>query len=190
MLNLKRILGCLIILSILILGAVIWRHLDRYEPQQLVELLPEDVELALQDLHYTHNEEGRKLWTLDADKAEYLKESSVAKLEDVRLIYFQTRSFGDVRLRADRGEMDQDSRQLDIWGDIVLTTENQEQFFTDRLHYDDQQRLLSTEEPVRMVSPRLELTGTGMELDIERGYMLVKKAVRVQIQPAKDKKVE
>jgi lipopolysaccharide export system protein LptC len=190
MLNVKRILGILIVVSLVALGVVVSRHLIQPDIEQLVELLPKDIDLALQDLHYTQNEDGQRRWTLDADRAEYLKENSTARLEVVSLVYYETRSFGDVHLKADRGELDQDSRELDVWGDVVLTTDRQEQFFTDRLHYNDQQRRLSTESKIRAVTPRLELTGTGLQVDVDSGYLIVKKNVRALIRPKVDKKAE
>lgn len=190
MLNLKRILGVLIIVSLVALGVVVSRHLIQPDPEQLIELLPKDIDLALQNLHYTQNEDGQRRWTLDADKAEYLKESSTARLEEVRLVYYKTQSFGDVHLKAERGELAQDSRELDVWGNVVLTTERQETFFTDRLHYSDQQRRLSTESNIRVVSPRLELTGTGLQVDVDKGHLIVKDNVRALIRSKTDKKAE
>jgi len=190
MLNLKRILGVLIIVSLVALGVVVSRHLIQSDPEQLIELLPKDIDLALQNLHYTQNEDGQRRWTLDADKAEYLKENSTARLEEVRLVYYKAQSFGDVHLKADRGELAQDSRELDVWGDVVLTTERQEKFFTDRLHYSDQKRRLSTESNIRIVSPRLDLTGTGLQVDIDKGYLVVKSNVRALIRSKTDKKAE
>jgi len=190
MLNLKRILGVLIIVSLVALGVVVSRHLIQSDPEQLIELLPKDIDLALQNLHYTQNEDGQRRWTLDADKAEYLKENSTARLEEVRLVYYKAQSFGDVHLKADRGELAQDSRELDVWGDVVLTTERQEKFFTDRLHYSDQKRRLSTESNIRIVSPRLDLTGTGLQVDVDKGYLVVKSNVRALIRSKTDKKAE
>ena len=190
MLNLKRILGVLIIVSLVALGVVVSRHLIQSDTEQLIELLPKDIDLALQNLHYTQNEDGQRRWTLDADKAEYLKENSTARLEEVRLVYYKTQSFGDVHLKADRGELAQDSRELDVWGDVVLTTERQEKFFTDRLHYSDQKRRLSTESNIRIVSPRLDLTGTGLQVDVDKGYLVVKSNVRALIRSKTDKKAE
>jgi len=190
MLNLKRILGVLIIVSLVALGVVVSRHLIQSDTEQLIELLPKDIDLALQNLHYTQNEDGQRRWTLDADKAEYLKENSTARLEEVRLVYYKAQSFGDVHLKADRGELAQDSRELDVWGDVVLTTERQEKFFTDRLHYSDQKRRLSTESNIRIVSPRLDLTGTGLQVDVDKGYLVVKSNVRALIRSKTDKKAE
>jgi LPS export ABC transporter protein LptC len=183
MFSLKRILGVLILMSIIALGIVVLKHQLQRSPEQLIELLPKDVDLALQDLHYTQNEDGRRSWTLDAEKAEYLKDQSTAYLETVRLVYYQTKSFGDVHLQADQGELYQQAGELDVWGNVVLTSANQQQFFTEQLHYSDEKRQLSTDSDVRIVTPRLQLTGTGMQIDVDRGYLLVKKQVRATILP-------
>lgn len=183
MFNLKQLLALLILLSVVALGVVIWRHLEQQSPEEIVKLLPENIDLALENLHYTQNEDGHQRWTLDADKAEYLKDSSQVKLVSVNLLYYEAGSFGDVMLRSDRGQLEQNSRQIDVWGNVVITTENKEQLFTEYLHYDDQLRRLSNDDPFRLNSNQLELTGSGLQIDIDQGRMLVKRKVKAILYP-------
>ena len=183
MFKLKQLLALLILLSVIALGVVIWRHLEQQSPEEIVKLLPENIDLALENLHYTQNEDGRRRWTLDADKAEYLKDSSQVMLESVSLLYYQAGSFGDVMLKADRGRLDQDSRQIDVWGAVVMTTETKEQLFTEHLHYDDQLHRLSNTDPFRFLSSQLELTGTGLQIDIDQSRLLVKEKVMATLYP-------
>ncbi|MBN1957501.1 MAG: LPS export ABC transporter periplasmic protein LptC [Desulfuromonadales bacterium] len=190
MLSLKRLLGVVIVLSVLVLGAVIWNHLNQQGPEEILNLLPNDVDLALEDLHYTQNEDGQRRWTLDADRAEYLRDSSRAKLDAVSLTYYQAGAFGDVTLRAAHGEFDQTTRQLDVWGDVVVVTERKDRLLTERLHYDDIQRQLSNSVPFRFISPRLELTGTGLQLDIDQGRLLVKTDVNALLVPAQGNSID
>jgi len=168
MLSLKRILGVVILISIFALGVVVFRYQAQKSPEQLIELLPKNVDLALHDLHYTQNEDGQRRWTLDADKAEYLKDNNTANMETVRLVYYQTRSFGDVYLQADQGELNQKTRELDVWGNVVLTSAKQQQVFTEQLHYSDENRQVSTDMDVRIVTPQLQLFGTGMQKRLTR----------------------
>lgn len=181
--GLKRILGVLILLSVVTLVAVLWRNIDRVDPQQLVEALPDGVELALDDLHYTHNEDGQRLWTLDAENAEYLKEGQRVLLQQVKLHYYRNNSFGEVELTADRGVFDQTVNSLDVEGNVIVTAARGEQLFTERLHYDDKARLLTTEEPVRMLSEQMELSGRGMIVDLDQGRMQVLHDVRSVLRP-------
>ncbi|MCW8859133.1 MAG: LPS export ABC transporter periplasmic protein LptC [Deltaproteobacteria bacterium] len=184
MFSLKRLLALSILVSVIILGTVIWRHLEQQSPEEIIKLLPEEIDLALENLHYTQNEEGQRRWTLDADKAEYQRDSSQVKLESVNLLYYQTRAFGDVELTADQGQLDQDTQQIDVWGDVRITTEQGEELMTERLHYDDKLRRLSTAEPVHFKSRQLELTGTGLQVDIDQGRLLVKEHVWTLLHPA------
>lgn len=184
MFNLRCLLALLVLISVIALTTVIYRHLQQRSPEEILNLLPDDIDLALEDLHYTQNEDGRRSWTLDADKAEYQRDSSLAKLEAVKLRFYAAGQFGDINLRADEGQLAQDTRQVDIWGNVILTSGRGDQLFTERLHYDDQARQLSTEEPIRYISPQLELTGTGLQIDIDQGRMVVNTKVWMRLFPA------
>ncbi|MFK5926523.1 MAG: LPS export ABC transporter periplasmic protein LptC [Desulfuromusa sp.] len=188
MFNLRRLLALLILISIVVLTTVIYRHLQQKSPEEILSMLPEDIDLALRDLHYTQNEEGQRRWTLDADKAEYQRDSDLAKLEAVKLLFYDAGDFGKVDLRADQGQLAQKTRQIDVWGNVILKTERGEQLFTERLHYDDQLHQLSTAAPIRFLSPQLELTGTGLQIDIQQGRMLVKNNVWMLLNPTNSEK--
>lgn len=188
MLNLRRFLALLLLISVVALTTVIYRHLQQRSPEEILNTLPENIDLALEDLHYTQNEEGQRRWTLDADKAEYQRDSSLAKLEAVKLMFYEAGQFGDLTLQADHGQLEQETRQVDVWGNVVLTTERGEQLFTRRLHYSDKTRQLSTDDPIRFLSLQLELTGTGLQIDIDQGRMLVKNNVWMLLSPASSEK--
>jgi len=184
MFRLRRLLVLLIVVSIVVLTMVIYQHLQQQKPEEVLNLLPENIDLALQDLHYTQSEEGQKRWTLDASKAEYQRDSRLAKLQAVTLHFYHVETFGTFTLQADQGELAQQQRQVDIWGGVELTAKRGEQLFTERLHYDDQTRQLSTAEPFRFYSSWIELTGTGMQIDIDRGHFLVEENVWMRFSPA------
>ncbi|NOQ51261.1 MAG: LPS export ABC transporter periplasmic protein LptC [Desulfuromonadaceae bacterium] len=184
MLNLRRLLAILILIAVLFLGTVIWRHLRQQRPEDLLNALPKQIDLALEQLHYTQTEEGRRRWTLDADKAEYQRQQGQVSLKTVQLTLFEAGRLGQVRLQADQGLLDQEERQVEVWGNVIIKTERGEQLYTERLHYDDQQRRLYTDEPVRLLSERMELTGIGMQVDLEQEQLLIKKEVWMLLLPA------
>lgn len=183
MFKLRRLLAALILIAVLVVGLVIWRHLQQQTPLQVLEALPKQVDLALDQLHYTQNEDGRRSWTLDAEKAEYQRDSGQAVLDVVRLTLYDAGKAGEVELTADHGLLEQENRQVEVWGKVVVTTANNERLYTERLHYDAQQRQLKTAERVKLVSPQMELTGTGMQIDVDRGYLLLEKDVWMLLLP-------
>jgi len=188
MLNLRRILALLILVSIIALTVVIYRYVQQQDPKEILNVLPEDIDLALNDLHYTQNEEGQRRWTLDADKAEYQRGSSLAKLDAVKLLFYSTEEYGNINLRANQGELMQETRQVDVWGNVILKTERGEQLLTERLHYDDLNHQLTTDDPIKFLSSQLELTGTGLQIDIDLGRMRVKKNVWMKLYPTDSEK--
>ena len=186
--NLRHILALLIVVSTIVLTAAIYRNLQQQDPKEILDMLPENIDLALADLHYTQNEEGQRLWTLDADKAEYQRDSSLAKLDAVRLLFYSTEEYGDIHLQADQGQLMQETRLIDVWGNVILKTERGEQLYTERLHYDDLNRQLSTDEPIKFLSSQLEMTGIGLQIDIGLGRMLVKDNVWMKLYPEDSEK--
>ena len=184
MFSFRRLLALLILISVIALTTVIYRHLQQQSPEELLSMLPKDIDLALEDLHYTQSEDGQRRWTLDADKAEYQADNSLAKLDTVKLLFYDTGQFGNLTLQADQGQLAQETAQVDVWGDVIVTTGRGDQLFTERLHYDDKIRQLSTADPIRFLSSQLELTGIGLQIDIDQGRMLVKDNVWMLLYPA------
>ena len=184
MVNFRRFLAVVILLSVAALAVVIYRHVEQQSPEELLTMLPENVDLSLDDLHYTQNEDGRRIWTLDADKAEYLRDTDLAKLESVKVLFYKQGEFGDIALIADRGELQQQTRQIYLRGNVVVTTGRGDRLLTDTLHYDDQNRRLTTEDPVEMISEQAKVTGIGLRIDVDKGRMVVKKNVHAFLYPA------
>lgn len=180
----RRVLALVIVLAVVSLTVVIWRHLANQSPEELIEALPENVDLALTDLHYTHNEEGRQRWVLDAENAAYQKQSSRLDLDNIDLRFFDAGQFGEVSLRAQEGSFDQAANEINLWDEVVLETSRGDKLTTERLRYEEATGLLSSNDPFRYSAPGLDLSGAGFRLDVERGYLLVEKNVQAILMPA------
>ncbi|MBD1401641.1 LPS export ABC transporter periplasmic protein LptC [Pelovirga terrestris] len=183
MLTVRRILALLILLAVILLGLVVWRHLQQAPLQEVLEALSPEIDLALDHLNYTETQDGRKRWTLVADRAEYLRAGNLVRLTPVQLTFYEAGAFGDLGLTADHGELQEDTRQVDVWGGVVIVGEGGERLQTETLRYQDQQRLLSTAAPIHYQAPRMELTGVGLVIDLQKNTMLVKKDVRMLLLP-------
>ena len=187
MFNLRRVLAILILLSVLVLGLFIWRHLQQQSPVEILEALPEQVDLALDKLHYTQNEEGRRSWTLDAEKAEYRRDNNQAVLDKVHLTLFDDGEFGEVTLSAEHGLLEQETRQVEIWGQVIVATARGERLLTERIYYDGREKLLKSDDAVRLVNSRMELKGTGLQVDLVRGTLRLEKDVWMLLLPEERK---
>lgn len=181
--KLKHWLGLAILVAVGTLSVVLWRYQRQKSPAELVEMLPQGVDLALQQLHYTQNENGRPSWTLDAESAAYQRDSSLVDLTAVEMHYFEAGQFGDVDLRADHGRLDQQQQQIELWGQVEVVTDQDQRLLTERLHYDDSLGLLRTAEPFRYRSPQLDMTGIGLRVFLDEGRLQVASQVRTTIHP-------
>ncbi len=188
MLSLRRWLALLIFISVIALAVVVRQAFQQQRPEEILAALPKQIDLSLEQLHYTQNENGQRSWTLDADKAEYQRDENQALLDKVRLQFYQTGEAGNIQLEAEHGTLHQETRQIEVWGRVVVKTARGEQLFTERLQYDDQRRQLTTDEPVRILAPQLELTGTGLQVDLDSGHLEVKDDVWMLLLPAERKK--
>lgn len=187
MFKLRRLLAALILIAVATLVVLVWRHLQQLSPREVLKALPEQVDLALDQLHYTQNEDGRRSWTLDADKAEYRRDDGVAELDAVTLVVYQAGRFGELRLTAEKGRLHQQSQLVEIWRNVEVVSARGEHLYTERLEYDGLQRLVRTAEPVRLVSPSMELTGTGMRAELDSGRLQLSKNVRLWLAPQERK---
>lgn len=187
--NLRNLLALVILLSVAALAATLVLNLpDQKDAEDLLDALPKQVDLALEKVHYTQTEGGRRRWTLDADSAAYQREAGLANLKNVQMVFFDAGRFSEVRMTAKEGTFDQQQERVEIWGNVEIVTDSGEHFYTDRLRYDQASQLVSSDDPVRLVSPRLELSGTGLLLDIQVGQMTVLRDVRARIMEATDER--
>lgn len=174
----QRLVGIAILLLLLILGGMLW--LNGIEDELLpdiVEKLPENVDLGLDRVHYSQNENGRESWVLDADRAAYQRKEEELALTGVVLTFFDAGSFGDVNLHASTGILRQQQKLIDLQGDVRILTATGEEFQTQTLRYDYARRLATTDDPIRMQASQLAVTGRGMTLDLVQGTLRVRENV-------------
>lgn len=168
----KTFLGVAILVAVTSLGWFLWHNnsAEVFLPE-LIENLPQNVDLGLDRVHYSHNENGKKSWSLDAAKAAYQREAEELALTDVDLIFYDAGYFGKLHLTADTGFLRQKQEIIDIRGHVIIRAETGEEFQSDSLRYDFSRRIITTRDPVYMQGKQLELRGVGMRLDVTRGTM-------------------
>ena len=187
MLKVKHFLALFIIVAVISLSVVIGRHVLEQPLPESVESLPDNVDVALTNLHYSHNENGVRQWVLDADEAEYQRQAGVASLGNIKLKFFNTSSFSEIVLTAGQGTFDQNRNVIDVWDHVLVTTDRNDQLTLESLSYDQGIRQLQSAGPVTYRSPRLLLSGQGLQLDIDDGFLQIMDQVRATLLPTSDR---
>ncbi len=170
----QRMVGVALLLVMIILGGMLLsNHFEDALLPGIIEKLPENVDLGLDRVHYSQNEDGIESWVLDADRAAYQRKEEELALTGVELTFFNAGSFGDVQLNAANGILRQQQKQIDLQGDVRIVTTSGDRYQSETLHYDYARRLATTDDPIRMQGRQLTLTGTGMTLDLAQGKLQV-----------------
>lgn len=179
----QTLLVVAILLVLTVLGGMLWynRTIDELLPG-IIESLPENVDLGLDSVHYSQNEDGKRSWVLDADRAAYQRKEEELSLTAVEMTFFDAGTFGELKLNADTGLLRQKLNLIDLQGNVRIETETGERFQTESLQYDFVNQLATTDKQIHMRGRQLELTGNGMILDLSQGKMRVLNNVRALLE--------
>lgn len=183
-LNTRNIIGFAILLVASALVALVARNITGVSPRGIVESLPPNVDLALKEINYTETHEGKRRWTLVADSAAHNIGAGMTRIENIHMVFYDIEGVGDLTLTAHNGELNSESREISVNGDVVVHSPKGYALYTDWLHYREADRMASTDAPVRLVSDTMEVTGTGMRLDVQNYSVVLLKEVKARLASA------
>jgi LPS export ABC transporter protein LptC len=167
-LNIRNTLALLIIVGASALIVTVLRNQERLSPGALLETVAPEADLALQRIHYTETRDGIRRWTLEADSAKHDVGAGVTRIENIRVAFHPENGEGvDMTMTARQGTVRIEQGELSVQGDVVVHSPDGYAVETESLQYREAERQISTRDPVRLISEGMEMTGTGMILDIQ-----------------------
>jgi LPS export ABC transporter protein LptC len=167
-LNIRNILALLIIIGVSALIVTVLRNQERLSPGALLETVAPEADLALQRIHYTETRDGIRRWTLEADSAKHDVGAGVTRIENIRVAFHPENGQGaDMTMTARQGTVRIEQGELSVQGDVVVHSPDGYAVETESLQYREAERQISTRDPVRLISEGMEMTGTGMILNIQ-----------------------
>jgi LPS export ABC transporter protein LptC len=173
-LNLRNFLALLIVVGAAALILAVIRNHDRLSPGAIIETVKPEADLALRRIHYTETRDGVRRWTLDADSALHDMSEGVTHIENVRVAFHPENNGADTTLTARKGTVMIEKGELLVEGDVVVISPDGYTVETESLEYREAERQISTRDPVRLFSEEMEMTGTGMVLNIhEQTFILL-----------------
>jgi len=116
--------------------------------------------------------EGSRLkeWELRAREARHFHKGKMTVLEGIEAAFFIEKG-GVIRLKGDRGRILHRTKDIELQGNIVILTGDGYQVTTDGLHYVDKTRQIRSSQRVDIAGNGLEITGTGMSIDLVTGKL-------------------
>lgn len=138
---------------------------------------PPDANHVFREIHYTStNEQGVTEWELQALKADFFQDQSVAGFNKVEVTFYsqEGRVF---TLRGDTGTLNTETRDFQLSGNVVGTTSDGYRFHTETIWYEASKRQVRSDDKVRLESPQLILEGQGMVMDLDQQKVSLSKNV-------------
>jgi LPS export ABC transporter protein LptC len=182
----RNVLGFAIVLMVLALALTVLRNFRGGLPEEILDALPKNVDLALKKIDYTETRDGVRRWKLIADSADYNVKSGTSVVQNVFMTFYDEKGFEVGTLTSQSGETQSDNKKVRVQGDVVIRSSRGYTFYVDQLDYSDATRMISTESPVQIVTSRMQLTGKGLRLNVDTQAYRVASEVQARLH-GKDK---
>jgi LPS export ABC transporter protein LptC len=181
-----------ILLSIVLIGGIVlvslWANLRARKASEAVEKLPKastgGADMRLEKIRFVEDKHGQKTWELEAKSVHQYQEQNIMVLEDVRVTFY-AKEGRTIYLTGKQGKVYQDSKNVELVGDVVLTSSDGYQLKTYSVSYRHLGKIVSTSDPVEIDGEQLRLTGKGMLVDIEAKTFKILSQVKTQLRGRK-----
>ncbi len=172
----------LLVAVILILAVVVVLNFQARTPAP--EQTDEEVaaDLTLGQFEYTETRKGQKQWTIVADSAGYHKDQGRTRIVNPRVTFFDEEGeSGNIFLSARHGEINTETRELEVWEDVQVESASGYKLTGERLFYDDARRLVTSQDPVRIFFDGFDVAGRGLRLKVDSRVLEIPQEVEAHI---------
>ncbi len=151
-------------LLLLLLGAMVYYF--ALAPKYRIEagsisFQDRDADLGMDNLHVVQNEQGAREWELRADSARVYREKDLTVLENLRLLFYPKEG-APLEVTARHGTMQNESRNMEVRGDVVILASNGVSMKTDSLRFHPKEKRVASQSRVLITGERFRLVGTGL----------------------------
>jgi len=169
-----------LVFMVVVIATMAIVKINANKPQNLLKILPDNVDLQIKGFVYTEVGEANAKWEVKAETATYDKKQNLAVLEMVQIKL--TTSDGKVFVMSgDKGKMYTDKKNIEIKDNVVIISDSGDRFSTDHLEYNDSEKKFYTDAPVTMENKRMKITGVGLTLFMNTGKLNLSSLVKAKI---------
>jgi LPS export ABC transporter protein LptC len=134
-------------------------------------------DVIIEDFIYSCTTDGRKIWEIKSDKAEKFESARKFLFRTILLKMYEDETVKSI-LTAKYGVVNYNGKDVTARTNVVLTTSEHTVLYTQSLTWDNERKILRTEDFVRIVKPNGDvLTGYGLEMDQNADRITIKRRV-------------
>ena len=154
-------------------------------PMKALDYLPES-SLQIKDFHRSKIENGRKVWELFGDEANYYKDQKEAVIKKPRFFYYDKK--GEVaETRGDEAHVylnEKELERMELRGGIEVSFQGYE-LKSEVATYEPARDQIVLPGRTTVIGEGISLEGARMEVELEEKKIRMIKAVRTKIEPDK-----
>jgi LPS export ABC transporter protein LptC len=163
---------------ILVMGALVRNALTPPLAKPVGNAPPPGVNVQIDKIHYEQTDRNaKKEWELDAQSAQYFKESNKIVFKSLVAIFFSAQG-KMYKLTADHGELSTDSKDVKMSGNVEAVTGEGYTINANSFQYSAQERKIFTNDEVTLSSEKLVMSGKGMVVDLDEERLYILKEVK------------
>lgn len=126
---------------------------------------------------------GVKRWDISSERADYATGTGILTLSPVKAEYYEEGTL-KYKVSAKEGVYDSKREILNLRGGIFAESDNGYTLKTDALEYRLKERIAVSDDYFEVRGKGLELFGTGLNADFERGIFNVLDGVKLKAMPS------
>lgn len=157
----------------------------RKNPLKALDYVPQAA-LKIKDFRRAKIEDGRKIWELFGDEAEYLKEQKEAVIKKPRFFFYDKKG-ETIEATGDEGHMyfsEKELEKMQFQGGIRVVYQGFVLKSDEAFYYPKTDQIIMPGK-VTLVGDGLELEGVRMEVTLENQKMRLLRNVKTKLQPEK-----
>ena len=138
---------------------------------------------VIMNVRYAGASGNRKEWELTADRLILTKESDAAVLDNVRFVYYADDGTS-YTMTGKAGGYDESSGEVTVTDGVKVVYRGGYTLTASEMAYSIKKKVFHTEKPVRILSGKADVSGTGFEFLLTEQKMTIKKNVRAVLKDA------
>lgn len=163
--KLKLILLSVIVSALGITLAVFITHRNSLDKKgHVVSNIRNKANISIGKAHQTAIKNGIKEWNLEASSVNYMGDNNQAIFQDL-FITFYLKDKSEVYLTANKGILNIDSNDMEIFGNVVVKSATY-RLKTENLFYRHNRRIIFSKVPVTVIGNAFELAADSMSLNL------------------------
>jgi LPS export ABC transporter protein LptC len=159
-------------------GVVAWRVMGRRPPAP-VQQPPQQAEYQIKEVHINETLDGNLRWSLNADQAEVYDQKGITVMRKVVIQLFSRE--GNWTVTSDEGTLHNDRRDVALTGNVVIRSSDGLEMRTATLGWNNERRVLSTDDSVEISQKGTTITGLGLAVHMQEETAAIRRNVRVVI---------